>query len=134
MKTISDFSKPSILNPFISETTVEGTSLCAPNTFLVKQTMDLQLPMTSPVRLEVTFGVVAYGYMCFIRDGPGDCDDALYRVGEYRLMFSKSVRLTGHLGWRKKYLHLVMFLSKRHWTSFVKDQNFHSVYPKICIK
>ncbi|XP_071804776.1 uncharacterized protein [Asterias amurensis] len=63
-----------------SGTTFEGTSLCAQNTYRFQGLMALQLPMTSPMRLEFTVNTDAYVVdVCFSANGPG-CLEALYGI------------------------------------------------------
>ncbi|XP_071798822.1 uncharacterized protein [Asterias amurensis] len=70
-RAFSSFRSTCRKEPPLQSATLKGTSLCAQNTYLVDGTtmMELQLPMTSPVRLEVTVSV--YTSVFFSPDGPG---------------------------------------------------------------
>ena len=74
---------PGVLLHFFSGT-FEGTSLCAQNTYRFNGTMELQVPMTSPMRLEFTVNTDTFVYVTFSPSGPGT-REALYKMGKYEI-------------------------------------------------
>ena len=75
---------PVLLLHFFSGTTFERTSLSAQNTYRFNGTMKLQVPMTSPMRLEFTVNTDKFVCVTFSPSGPGN-REALYKMGKYEI-------------------------------------------------
>ena len=78
---LSLYDLSGLLLPFVLGTTLKGSSLCGLNTYRVdgRTMMELQLPMTSPVRIRFTVSSDEFVWVIFSPTGPG-FEEALHVI------------------------------------------------------